>query len=1020
MHKRLIIFILAAVSLIMVAPGTAQDDATFTTAVNTAIMVDLPLPDGMVEPVTVLIDRAPTAGVLTGSAASYRYTPNEGFTGEDRIVYTVIGSDGRFVTGTITIRVLAEDEAVASGALPQAFNATYDTQVRTQSAVPVDITLAYGTNYEITRTPQNGTLSGQVPRLTYTPDASFSGRDRFSYAVVIDDQTQTIDVDISVQPNQDLTPERSGRLTALSSAREQGLPGLTPELAAVAQPGINDSLSRFSANNGNVSDLTYGDTIEVIVNSRNVATAERAIRGNGGRVMTITGNQIVARVPTAQLIGLGRNDAVANVRLPEPALPLSGTGVIVSEGVATMGADVWQANGYDGSGVKIGVIDYGYYGFSNDAAVEVDCNVTPPYDMSTEATYIEPTNRTLNNFHGTAVVELLCDTAPSANIYPVHVFYESEFVNAIDYLINTHDVDIITVSLAWAKTAGDGVTHVTSAAVNQAVADHDVLFVIATGNNYLGHYEGRYSPFDVDPDETPGTGDEYTTHDFQETQDSGGDWGNTINGSNAIGFEITAGTQLNFSLVWEDDWANVANDFDFYLMYYEEDPNGDQDTNDARWIEVARSAKDNIANNFVGEQITYTVPDDPEDKKDGWYRLLIQDWDVTGNPWLQIYEVNEGQTLEYTYPYSSIFDPAASPSAFSVSAYYWDDMTQIEIYSARGPVNTVGGGAPLPDGAFQPQAAAPTGGDTAIAPSGLFGTSGAAPHAAGAAALVWSANPDWTRTQVMNFLRNRAADNDRGDDGPDYTYGHGLLTLGALPGDNPIGIDTIAIYRDSDRSWYLKNENIDGDAELVFPYGDPADQAVVGDWNGDGVDSVGIFREGVFYLKNSNADGAADLVFEFGEPTDLPVAGDWDGDGVDSVGVYRPAAGTWYLTNSLDAPTPELAFTYGLTNETPIAGDWDGDGVDTIGIFRASDRSWYLRNSNTDGNAEIVFVYGDPELDTPVVGDWDGDGVDTVGIYRFGDGVWYLRNSNTEGDAEIVFPYGLTNEVPVIGNWDGQ
>src|SRR6266508_4700886 len=52
-------------------------------------------------------------------------------------------------------------------------------------------------------------------------------------------------------------------------------------------------------------------------------------------------------------------------------------------------------------------------------------------------------------------------------------------------------------------------------------------------------------------------------------------------------------------------------------------------------------------------------------------------------------------------------------------------------------------------------------------------------------------------------------------------------------------------------------EQLRGAAVLNFAMGIPGDIAVVGDWNGDGTDTIGIFRpgEGKFYLKNDNDQG---------------------------------------------------------------------------------------------------------------------------------------------------------------------
>ena len=55
----------------------------------------------------------------------------------------------------------------------------------------------------------------------------------------------------------------------------------------------------------------------------------------------------------------------------------------------------------------------------------------------------------------------------------------------------------------------------------------------------------------------------------------------------------------------------------------------------------------------------------------------------------------------------------------------------------------------------------------------------------------------------------------------------------------------------------------------------------MGDWDGDGVDTVGVYNPvtGVFFLRNDNNAGSADEIFQFG-PGGLgwiPLRGDWDG-----------------------------------------------------------------------------------------------------------------------------------------------
>src|SRR6185295_8026730 len=62
-------------------------------------------------------------------------------------------------------------------------------------------------------------------------------------------------------------------------------------------------------------------------------------------------------------------------------------------------------------------------------------------------------------------------------------------------------------------------------------------------------------------------------------------------------------------------------------------------------------------------------------------------------------------------------------------------------------------------------------------------------------------------------------------------------------------------------------------------------------------DTVGVFRPSgnAFLLRNSNTAGPADLNVPFGIAGDLPVTGDWDGNGVDDVGIFRPSTKQWLL-----------------------------------------------------------------------------------------------------------------------------
>lgn len=122
----------------------------------------------------------------------------------------------------------------------------------------------------------------------------------------------------------------------------------------------------------------------------------------------------------------------------------------------------------------------------------------------------------------------------------------------------------------------------------------------------------------------------------------------------------------------------------------------------------------------------------------------------------------------------------------------------------------------------------------------------------------------------------------------------------------------------------------------VFQYGSGRDIPVTGDWNGDGIDTIGVFRDGEWTL-DTDGDGVltpADTIVQFGAAGDMPVVGDWNGDGVDEVGVFRD--GRWQLDSNgnreLDAH--DRVFELGAEGDRPAVGDWDGDGADEPAIYR--------------------------------------------------------------------------------------
>lgn len=204
------------------------------------------------------------------------------------------------------------------------------------------------------------------------------------------------------------------------------------------------------------------------------------------------------------------------------------------------------------------------------------------------------------------------------------------------------------------------------------------------------------------------------------------------------------------------------------------------------------------------------------------------------------------------------------------------------------------------------------------------------------------------------------------------------------PGDRPFsgdwdcdGIDTPGLYRRSDGFVYLRNSNTQGVADVEFFFGDPGDVAIAGDFNGDGCDTVSVYRpsEGRFYIVNRLGDGsgglgAADFAYYFGNPGDEPFVGDFDGDGIDEVGLHRASTGVVYFRLTHSQGPADESFVYGNPKDVMLAGRWRaGADHDTVGLFRPGDGSFHLSFANQPGNADESFIYGNART-VPVAGDF--------------------------------------------------
>ena len=236
----------------------------------------------------------------------------------------------------------------------------------------------------------------------------------------------------------------------------------------------------------------------------------------------------------------------------------------------------------------------------------------------------------------------------------------------------------------------------------------------------------------------------------------------------------------------------------------------------------------------------------------------------------------------------------------------------------------------------------------------------------------------------------------------------------AAAAPDPLVEAQVALFDPGNGKWHIREP---GGGSTEFFYGNPGDLPLLGDWNGDGLDTVGAFRpsNGFFYVRNSNDCCDGEVFFWFGQGGDVPLVGDWDGDGKDTIGIYR--RGKVFLRNSLTTGFADQEFYFGNPGDKPFTGDFDGDGDTDIGLHRESSGLVYLLTGLPAGEIGATgdqFFYGNPG-DRVVAGDWDANGSETVGIFRPGESRFYLSNANDTGLAGQDFAFGESDWLPTAG-----
>ena len=243
-----------------------------------------------------------------------------------------------------------------------------------------------------------------------------------------------------------------------------------------------------------------GESVAVTIYlTGNVDAVVSFLEDNGGDPRNVGEDYIEAYVPVALLGPVSEQTGVIRVREIVPPLPAQNVQRVAGHGPAAHLSTAWNQAGYSGQGVKVGIIDVGFKGFSGLMGTQLPAMV--------RARCYTDIGRFTNNLadcetgeaddmHGTEVAESLIDIASRVDLYIGHPVSRGDLQAIADWMVS-EGVSVINYSVVWPFDGpGDGTSPYSSSplrTVDRAVAG-GVVWVTAAGNSAQTTWFSR-SPF---------------------------------------------------------------------------------------------------------------------------------------------------------------------------------------------------------------------------------------------------------------------------------------------------------------------------------------------------------------------------------------------------------------------------------------------------------------------------------------------------------------------------------------------
>ena len=493
-----------------------------------------------------------------------------------------------------------------------------------------------------------------------------------------------------------------------------------------------------------------GESVAVTIYlTGNVDDVVSFLEDNGGDPRNVGEDYIEAYVPVTLLGRLSEQPGVIRVREIVPPQPAYGP--ITSQGVQAHAAAAWHQAGITGQGIKLGIIDIGFEGFSGLMGTELPVGFQARCYTDLGVSSDELADCEIDGVHGNASTETVIDVAPDVSLYLTNPQSHADMRDAVNWMIS-EDVSVINASISWwFDGPGDGTSPYSTGLVNtvERAVEDDIVWVTSAGNSARHTWFGTFS----DPDSNG-------LLNFQGFEER--NFLRIGDGTSLLDYPFAV------DLRWEDNWVledgtlgGAASNLDVFVV--------DGATN--KIVASGRDPQSGGPGHIPQELFGLESFNEPPTGSSYYIFVSL----VEGEPpdWVQMTLNHAGPELQLYTLQGSIKNPAEgkNPGMLAVGAAHWDDVHAIEPYSSRGPT---------PDGRVKPDIVGAACGATSQYPlseynSGYCGTSQASPHVAGLATLVRQRFPSYTPAQVASYLKDNAEQRQSPD--PNSTWGHGFIKL---------------------------------------------------------------------------------------------------------------------------------------------------------------------------------------------------------------------------------------------------